>query len=131
MTEPTEAGVRPWVAGIADLAVVVVFVVIGRRNHHEDAGLVGFLRVLWPFAVGLVVGWVATSLFRSPMAWRRVVPTWLITVAVGMLLRVAVQGRDLKSAFIVVALLFLGAGMLGWRAVVRFARGRARPARTA
>jgi hypothetical protein len=130
MTEPTGADVRPWVAGAADLAVVVVFVVIGRRNHHEDAGLDGFLRVLWPFAVGLLLGWLATGLFRAPMAWRRVIPTWLITVACGMALRIAVQGRALKPAFVVVALLFLGAGMVGWRAMVRLARHRSHPART-
>jgi peptidoglycan/LPS O-acetylase OafA/YrhL len=118
----TDRGVRPWVAAVADLAVLVVFVAIGRRTHHEDAGVDGFFRVLWPFAVGLVVGWAATGLARAPLEWRRAVPAWLLTVAVGIALRVVVQGRDFKVSFAIVALVFTGACMLGWRAAVRFAR---------
>ena len=49
---------RPWVALLGDIAVLVVFVLVGRRSHHEDAGLAGFLRVWWPFAVGLGVAWL-------------------------------------------------------------------------
>jgi hypothetical protein len=115
----TKSGPRPWVAFLADLAVVAVFVLIGRRTHHEDAGFVGFLRVCWPFAVALVVGWAVTRLDRAPLAWGRVVGTWLVTVVLGMALRIAVQGHEFKGAFTVVATLFLGAGLLGWRAAVR------------
>jgi hypothetical protein len=50
---------------------------------------------------------------------------WLVTVALGMALRIAVQGRGFKVAFAIVTLLFVGAGMLGWRAVVRWRRSRA------
>ena len=115
---------RKWVAAVADLAVLVVFVVIGRRTHGEDAGVVGFLRVLWPFAVGLAVGWLVTGLARAPLAWRRAVPAWLLTVAVGMTLRIVVQGHEFKGAFTIVALVFTGAGLLGWRAAVGAARRR-------
>src|SRR5262249_1569601 len=58
--------VAPWVAATADLVVLVAFVVIGRRSHHEDAGVAGFFRVWWPFAVGLCVGWLVARLARSP-----------------------------------------------------------------
>jgi DUF3054 family protein len=126
--EPDEPRVRPWVAALGDLAVAVVFVLVGRRTHHEDAGVAGFFRVLWPFVVGLAVGWAVTGLFRAPLAVRRVVGAWLVTVATGVGLRIAVQGHELKLAFTIVALLFFGAGMLGWRAVVRLAQRRARPA---
>jgi hypothetical protein len=116
---------RPWLAALGDLAVLVLFVLIGRRSHHEDAGLTGFLRVWWPFAVGLAVAWVATGLWRAPLAWRRAVAAWLVTVAVGMTLRIAVQDRELKVAFTIVTLVFVGVGMLGWRAVARWRRARA------
>jgi hypothetical protein len=119
---------RPWTALLGDLAVLVVFVLVGRRSHHEDAGLAGFLRVWWPFAAGLVVAWLVTGLRRAPLAWARAVVAWLVTVAVGMTLRIAVQGRDFKVAFTIVTLLFVGAGMLGWRAVVRWRRTRAHSA---
>lgn len=116
--------VAPIAAVLADLAVLVVFVLVGRRTHHEDAGVVGFFRVLWPFAAGLASGWLVTRLDRAPLAWRRVVPAWLLTIAVGMALRIAVQDRELKLSFVVVALVFTGAGMLGWRAIVRAVHAR-------
>ncbi len=105
-------------AAVADLLVLVVFVLIGRRTHGEDAGIGGFVRVLWPFVAGLVLGWAVTVLFREPLAWRRALPAWLVTVVGGMALRVLLEGRDFKLAFMIVALLFVGFGMLGWRAVV-------------
>ncbi len=108
----------------ADVAVLVLFVVIGRRNHHEDAGLAGFLRVWWPFVVGLVVAWLVTGLARAPLAWPRAIVAWLVTVGVGMTVRIVVQGRSLSVAFTIVSLVFVAAGMLGWRAVVRMARRR-------
>ena len=124
-----ERDVPVWVAALADLAVIVVFVAVGRRSHHEDAGTAGFFRVLWPFAVGLVIGWLATGLYRAPMAFRRAVPAWLITVGVGIGLRIAVQGHEFKLTFTIVSLLFVGGCMLGWRGVVvawaRFGRRRA------
>jgi hypothetical protein len=102
--------------------VLVAFVLIGRRSHHEDAGLGGFLRVWWPFAAGLAVAYIVTGLYRAPLVWGRVVAAWLVTVAVGLALRIAVEGRSFKVAFTIVTLVFVGAGMLGWRAVCRAVR---------
>jgi hypothetical protein len=99
---------------------------IGRRVHHEDAGVAGFFRVLWPFAVGLAVAWLATGLFRSPLSWRRAVSAWILTVAIGVVLRIAVQGHDFSVAFTIVATLFVGACMLGWRVVVLAVQQRRR-----
>jgi hypothetical protein len=108
----------PWVAFGADVLVLVVFVLVGRRSHDEASGFVGFLRVWWPFAVGLVVATVVSGAWRAPLEWRRAVVAWLVTVALGMTLRVAVQGREFKPSFVIVTTVFVGAGMLGWRAVV-------------
>ena len=126
MTDAGNRTLRPWIAGAADLAVVVVFVVIGRRSHHEDAGFVGFLRVWWPFAAGLGVAWAVTGLRRAPLAWSRVAGAWLVTVGAGMILRVVVEGHDLSIAFTIVTLLFLGAGMFGWRGGLRRVGARRR-----
>jgi hypothetical protein len=109
----------PWVAFAADLLVLVVFVVVGRRSHDEGSGLAGFLRVWWPFAIALVVATIASGTWRAPLDSRRAIVAWLVTVALGMTLRIAVQGRDFKPAFVIVTTVFVGAGMLGWRAVVR------------
>ena len=124
VAETPERRFRPWVAALADLAVLVVFVVVGRRSHHEDAGVAGFLRVWWPFAVALLVAWSVAGLWRTPLAWGRVVAASLITVGLGMALRIVVEDREFKIAFTIVTLVFVGAGMLGWRAVVRWRRAR-------
>jgi len=79
-------------------------------------------------AAGLLVGWVVTRLDRAPLAWGRAVAAWLVTVAAGMVLRIVVEGRDFKVAFAVVSLLFVGAGMLGWRGIVRAVLARRRRA---
>ena len=99
--------------------MLVVFVLVGRRSHDEGRGLDGFLRVWWPFAAALVVGTVVSGTWRAPLAWRRAVVAWILTVALGMALRIAVQGREFKPTFVVVTTVFVGAGMLGWRAVAR------------
>jgi hypothetical protein len=115
---------HPLLAFLGDVVVLVVFVLVGRRSHHEDAGLAGFLRVVWPFAVALVVAWAVTTSWRAPLAWTRAVGVWLLTVALGMTLRIVAQDRELKLAFTIVTLVFLGVGMLGWRAVARWRRAR-------
>ena len=120
-------------AGLADLGCVLLFVVIGRANHHAGGGLAGLWDTAWPFATGTAVGLLATRYWQRPTA---VVPVgvgvWLCTVAIGMLLRV-VSGQGTAFAFVLVALAFLGLFQLGWRvAVGRAARARAvsRAART-
>ena len=112
----------------ADLLVLVVFVLVGRRSHDEGSGLEGFLRVWWPFAVALVVATIVSGTWRAPLEWRRAIVAWLVTVALGMVLRIAVQGRDFKPSFVIVTTVFVGAGMLGWRAVAR--RVTTKPVRT-
>jgi hypothetical protein len=102
-------------AFLIDLVLVIVFVLIGRASHGEDAA--GTLNTLWPFAVGLVSGWAAMRAWRTP---RRVLWTgigvWAITVGVGMLLRV-VSGQGIQLSFVIVASLVLGAFLLGWRGI--------------
>jgi hypothetical protein len=118
----------PLVAPAVDFAVIVVFVAIGRRTHGEDPGIGGFLHVIWPFVVGLVAAYLVTDLARRPLVWRRAAGAWLVTVSVGEALRLTVQSRPWRPGFLVVAFLFIGAGMLGWRAVAAgWARRRARP----
>ena len=115
-----------WVAPVADLVVVLLFVAIGRSSHHGPSGAAYFLRVLWPFALAMLLGYVVTRLVRTPLAWRRVAGTWVITIVVAEALRLGVQDRPWKPAFLVVATLFIGACMFGWRLVAaRLTRSQA------
>ncbi|MER6813224.1 DUF3054 domain-containing protein [Spirillospora sp. NPDC000708] len=111
---------RNVVAGVLDVCCVLVFVGIGRSSHDEAASVTGFLNTAWPFLVGLAAGWAVLR------AWRRradaVVPVgvgvWLSAVAVGMVLRV-ISGQGIAFTFVLVALVFLGLVLLGWRGVAR------------
>jgi Protein of unknown function (DUF3054) len=104
-------------AAAADLGCVLVFVVIGRANHHAGGGADGLWDTFWPFAAGAVAGLLVTRFWRRPAA---LVPTgigvWLGTVAIGMILRV-LAGQGTAFTFILVALAFLGLFQLGWRVV--------------
>jgi hypothetical protein len=102
---------------LADVVVVVAFVVIGRASHHAGETAAGVARTAWPFLAGLAAGELAARSWRRPAA---LVPTglvvWLVTVGLGQLLR-AVSGQGTDLAFIAVSAAFLGLFLLGWRLV--------------
>jgi hypothetical protein len=116
-------------SGPLDVAVLVVFVLIGRKTHAADHGVGGFFRVWWPFAAGLATAYVVTGVWLAPLRWARAVPAWLVTVAVGMGLRVGTSSHRFKVSFTIVALVFVGFGMLGWRAIAASRRFRPRSRR--
>ena len=45
-------------AFIADLLFVLLFVAIGRHAHKDGSSLGGMASTAWPFAVGLLSGWI-------------------------------------------------------------------------
>ncbi len=106
---------RSAAAALVDVVAIVSFVAIGRASHHHSETVGGFVSTLWPFAAGVAVGWVLSA--RRPL-WRLPagITICLATVAVGMALRV-VSGQGTALAFVVVALIFLGAVMLLGRAL--------------
>jgi len=123
--------VKPWrtalVAFVIDVALVTLFVMVGRRSHGEANSVVGILETLWPFLVSLVVGWLVTWAWRRPLSivWAGV-PVWLMTVALGMLIRTS-AGQGVEPSFIAVAAVVLGVFLVGWRLVaLPFARRRLR-----
>jgi hypothetical protein len=122
---------RPASAAAADVAWLVVFVVIGRSSHAEGESLAGVARILWPFLVGLGLGWAAARAWRRPAP---VIPTalavWPVCVAAAMALR-AVSGQGVAPAFIAVALAFVGLGLLGWRAALGAVQRERMPSGTA
>jgi hypothetical protein len=116
---------RWWVALAFDVACVLLFVILGRRSHDEGNGVLSVLNVAAPFAIGLAVGWlVSPNVRRTPRSLRAGVDVWVATVVIGVLLRWFAWDRSTAFAFVVVATLFLGFFMLGWRVVVA---GTSRP----
>jgi hypothetical protein len=109
---------------LADLVIVLVFVIIGRVTHDHGVYLRGVLSTAWPFVTGLAIGWLAIrATGRSGTRPRDGGILCLYTVVVGMTLRV-VAGQGTAFAFILVALGFLGALMIGWRVLVSAMRRR-------
>lgn len=112
-------------AVIVDAVLVLIFAVIGRASHDE--GPAGFLLTAWPFLVALVVGHALAALLpgrpRRPWSVMWGVVVWVVTVAGGMLLRLA-TGDTAQVPFIIVATLTLGVLLVGWRAIAALLRRR-------
>jgi hypothetical protein len=110
-----------------DTALICLFAAIGRRSHAESGALLGIVTTAWPFLTGMAVGWLAwvSVVRRAPLRVPDGIPVWLATVAIGMVLRHVTHAGTAVS-FIVVATLFLGAALLGWRAVAELITNRRR-----
>jgi hypothetical protein len=112
------------VALVVDVAFVLLFATIGRISHTEGVTVGGVAGVAGPFLVALLVGW---GVARRRSGWPVRLPgsgsVWLVTVLLGLLLRV-VTGGGFAWSFGLVTLLTLGLFLIGWRCaaeVVRFA----------
>jgi hypothetical protein len=107
-----------------DAALICLFAAIGRRNHGETSALLAVATTAWPFLAGMVAGWLisVSALRRAPLRVRDAIPVWLSTVAIGMVLR-SLTDAGTAFSFIVVATVFLGAGLLGWRALAALITG--------
>ncbi|MCU1344910.1 MAG: hypothetical protein JWL70_1176 [Acidimicrobiia bacterium] len=101
-----------------DVAVVVLFVALGRGSHEEGEAVTGTLRVAAPFLLALGAGWLAGTRW-----WRRPVDVWFggwlwaWTLVGGMVVRRVVFDRGTALAFVIVAAIFLSAFLVGWRAL--------------
>ncbi|MFE3546424.1 DUF3054 domain-containing protein [Nocardia sp. NPDC059177] len=110
----------------ADALLVIVFCAIGRRSHDE-AVIAGLLKTVWPFGIGLLLGWaIAIALARDtrfdPTAlWPSGIIIWFATLAGGMALR-AISGQGVALSFVIVAACVLALFLLGWRAAIRALR---------
>jgi hypothetical protein len=106
------------VAAVLDVVVIVVFAAIGRASHHEANPVLESLATAWPFVVGAGVGWVITWAItkHAPLRVVAALPVWVCAVVVGMSLR-HMAGRGVAPSFVVVATIFLGLFLLGWRAI--------------
>lgn len=117
---------RTPLAAAIDAGVVTAFVAIGRRNHDEDPGVSGLLSTAAPFLVGLIVGWLVAKAWDDPMPIRKGLTIWPVTVIVGMIGR-HVIGDGTAPSFVIVATVFLGATLIGWRAAASRSSRNATP----
>lgn len=99
-----------------DVVLVIAFAAIGRASHQEGAFGLGLLQTVWPFLVGLVIGWVIARAWRHPAAMLTGVVVWAFTVGLGLALRVG-TGDTAELPFIIVATATLALFLLGWRLI--------------
>lgn len=105
-------------AALLDVVVIVVFAAIGRASHHEADPVLESLVTAWPFLAGAAAGWGVSWIItrHAPLRVRSALPVWVCAVVLGMLLR-HTTGRGVAPSFVVVATVFLGLFLLGWRAI--------------
>ncbi|OIH96861.1 MULTISPECIES: DUF3054 domain-containing protein [unclassified Curtobacterium] len=114
-----------WLAAVVDIVLIVLFALIGRSSHGEANTAGALWTTAYPFLAGWVVGFVATAGWKRPLRlWPTGVLVWLLTVAVGLAIRVwtgqgDVDGDPLPVSFVIVATIVLGVFLLGWRAIAR------------
>jgi hypothetical protein len=109
---------------LADVAALVVFVVIGLRGHRGST-VEGFLRNAVPLlGVWLLVAWL-THTYRRP-GWRSLLRNWIVAVPIGLLVRTLIVGSPRGARILVfvavglvVTLLFLVLGRLVARVLSR------------
>lgn len=114
-----------------DIALVVVFVLVGRRSHADGYAFPEVLLAMVPFLLGLLAGW-ALIRWRTTHWPNRVghgVTLAVVTVVVGLALR-PVLGQSVGDGvgglltFAAVALAFLLLGLVGWRAGAAYVERR-------
>jgi hypothetical protein len=128
-----------WLAAVIDVVLIVVFALIGRLSHGEGLTPATLWITAYPFLAGWAIAYVTSGAWARPLAlWPTGVLAWILTVFVGMMLRVAtgqgvVDGNPLPISFVIVATIVLGLFLVGWRAIVRpiVRRRTAEPAATA
>ncbi len=102
---------------VADVALVVLFVFIGTRNHNTDEDAAGLATTAAPFLVGLAAGWLLSRGWRSPFAVTTGIAVWTSTIVIGMLLRNFAWDKGTAGSFIVVATVFNALTLVGWRVI--------------
>ena len=101
-----------------DLAAVLVFVAVGRRSHDEASSLGGYLTTAAPFLLGAAASWATIAVSR-PGGWLLPAATaWVVTFAIGVLLRRFAFGDGAPPSFIVVTAIVLALLIVGGRALV-------------
>jgi hypothetical protein len=105
----------PLAAGL-DTFVVVLFVAIGRREHDRDTAIAGLIDTAAPFLIALALAWLVLRVWQRPTELRIGIGIWAIVLVTGMLLRSIVFDDGTAASFVIVAALFLGFFLVGWRA---------------
>ena len=100
-----------------DAAILLVFAAIGRRTHDEGNAIGGTLLVAAPFLAAWLGAALLVRLPREQTSPSRALRAWTVALPAALALRSLAFGRGLSPGFVVVALAFTLATLVGWRAL--------------
>jgi Protein of unknown function (DUF3054) len=111
------------VLAVGDVLALLVFTLIGLANHKDGITAATVLKIMGPLViVGAITAWVFGTYSRPGI--RTLIPAWLVTVPVAILIRKALfhtPGRwSSTGVFIGVALVFTLLFLLAWRVGARY-----------
>lgn len=106
---------RTALAAGLDTFSVVLFVAVGRREHERENAISALIDTAAPFLIALVLAWAVLQVWKRPTDWHLGIGVWAIVVIGGMLLRNLVFDDGTATSFVIVATLFLGLFLVGWR----------------
>lgn len=100
-----------------DVLAILAFAIFARMAHKsEPFTVVNILDTWWPFLLGVVAAWIIISV--SKMVTHSLTSgtlVWVCSVASGLTIWAANNGRAPHISFIIVATVMSGLLLLGWR----------------
>lgn len=102
----------------ADYIAIAAFALLARAAHQSDDmpfNFSGWLSTLWPFALGVTLGWLIARENKGGLIW-------IITVVTGLVIWGIRNGDVPHWSFIVVATTMSALLMLGWRGIAKLVR---------
>jgi len=104
---------------IADVAVIALFVLIGRNEHNSGSQIIGYLTTVGPFLMAIAIAWCIPQVRRSPTSAAAGLIVWGLVIILGMTFRRALFGDGTALPFVLVATIFNGSLLQGWRLIAR------------
>lgn len=102
----------------ADYVAIAVFALLARAAHQSDEmpfNFTGWLSTLWPFALGVTLGWLIARENKGGIIWA-------VTVITGLVIWGIRNGSIPHWSFIIVATTMSALLMLGWRGVAKLVK---------
>jgi hypothetical protein len=104
---------------LADIAVIALFVLIGRNEHNSGSQFIDYLSTVSPFVIAIALAWCSPQVRRSPTSVTAGIIIWANVILVGMTFRRVIFGDGTALPFVVVATIFNGVFLQSWRIVSR------------
>lgn len=102
----------------ADYVAIAAFALLARAAHQSDDmpfNFTGWLSTLWPFALGVTLGWLIARENKGGIIWA-------VTVITGLVIWGIRNGSIPHWSFIIVATTMSALLMLGWRGVAKLVK---------